>query len=191
MAACGIKEQAEELQALQKCTYEIVSADSVYIAGTNISQLISNQGLNLLQAPRVAFAYMQQKMPVSGILQLKIINPGTEEAGINQFEYKVYIKDRELLSGFIDKKTTVSPNGGSAIIPIKIDKDLYPLLSDSTVQNAITQFLTSKKEETVVVTFKIKPKFIVANEVIEYPDYISIDKNITNTRLMSYLKGMH
>lgn len=187
--ACGVKEQADQLQALEKCTYEIVSADSIYIAGTDASQLISNQGLNLYHAPQLAFAYLQQKLPLKGILQLQITNPGTEEAGINQFEYKILIKDTELLNGFIDQKTTVAPNGGTTLVPIRVDRDIYPLLSNPEYQKAVNDFLTSATEKSFIVTFKIKPGIVIGTETIPFPDYISIDKEITNTSLIQYLKS--
>ncbi|MBC8052589.1 MAG: hypothetical protein H7Y13_05955 [Sphingobacteriaceae bacterium] len=187
-ASCEVKEQADQLKALEKCTYAIVTADSVYIAGTDARQLISNGGLNLLQAPQLAFAYMQQKMPVKATLQLQVTNNGTEEAGINNFEYKVFIKDTELLAGFIDQKVTIAPNGGTTTLPVRVDKDFYPLISSPENQKAVSEFLTSQTEKSMVVTFKIKPRFIIGTQEIEYPDFIDIQKEVTNTTLLSYLK---
>jgi hypothetical protein len=189
-AACGVKEQADQLQALEKCTYEIVAADSVYVAGTAVSKLITNEGLNLLSAPQLAFAYMQQRVPVEGILQVKITNPGSQEAGINEFEYKVKIGDVELLSGFMTEKIAIAPGGESSIVPVRIDKDVYPLLSSSANQQAIADFLSTQTEKNVLVTFKIKPGFLVGTEVVKYPDYIDIKREISNTQLISYLESI-
>lgn len=189
ISSCGVKEQAEQLKALENCSYEIVSADSVFIAGTEVSTLMANGGLNLLTAPQIAFSYLQQKMPVKGVVNLKITNSGTEEAAINQFEYLVKIKETELLKGFIDKKISVAPNGGSVIVPVKIDRDVYDLLSDSTNQKAVTQFLSSATEQNLIVTFKIKPSFVIGTETIKYPDYINIDKKLSNTSILSYFKS--
>jgi hypothetical protein len=186
--SCQVKEQADQLKALENCTYGIVSADSVYIAGTDARNLVANGGLNLLQAPQLAFAYMQQKMPVKATLQLQVTNNGTEEAGINKFEYKVLIKDTQILDGFIDQKIAVAPNGGTATVPVKIDKDFYPLISSQTNQQAVADFLGAQTEKTMMVTFRIKPRFIVGSQEIEYPDYIDVKKELTNTTLLSYLK---
>ena len=188
--ACGVKEQADQLQALQKCTYEIVSADSVYVGGTDVSKLITNEGLNLLQAPQLAFAYMQQRVPVKGILRVKITNPGSEEAGINEFEYKVMVEDVELLSGLMTEKISVAPGGESSIVPVRIDKDVYPLLSNSVNQQAIADFLSTQTEKNVNLTFKIRPSFLVGTEVVKYPDYIDIKRKISNTQLISYLESI-
>lgn len=191
MAACGVKEQADQLKAFEKCTYELVSADSVYVAGTDVTKLISSKGLNLQQAPRIAFAYFQQKIPVKGILHLKIVNPGAEEAAINQFEYKILIKDTELLSGSVDQRLAIAPNGDSIIIPLKVDKDVYPILSNPANQSAINDFLTSQTEQKFTLQFKIKPSFSLGKEIIQYPDYVTINKEISNTELLKYLKSIN
>lgn len=188
--SCGVKEQADQLQALEKCTYEIVSADSVYVAGTDVSRLITKEGLNLFRAPQLAFAYMQQRIPVEGILQVKITNPGSAEAGINEFEYKVMIEGVELLSGLMTEKISVAPGGKSSIVPVRIDKDVYPLLSSSVNQQAIADFLSTQTEKYVNLTFKIRPSFLVGTEVVKYPEYIDIKRKISNIQLLSYLESI-
>lgn len=188
ISACSVKEQADQLKALEKCTYQIVSADSLYIAGADVQNLIGNNGLNLFGAPKLAFAFLQQKMPLEGIVNLKVTNPGTEDAAINEFEYKVFVKDIELLSGFINRKITIKPNGGSVTIPVKIDRDLYPLISSSANQQAVASFLSSKNEQSIPVTFKIKPGFMIGTERINFPDFISIEKSVSNITLLNYLK---
>lgn len=190
ITACGIKEQADQLKAFEKCTYELVSADSVYVAGTDVKKLISGKGLNLQQAPKIAFAYFQQKIPVKGTLQLKVVNPGNEEAAINQFEYKILIENIELLSGSIDKHLSIAPNGDSVIVPLKIDKDVYPILSDAANQRAINEFLTSATERKLTLQFKIKPSFILGKEIVQYPDYITVNREISNVELLNYLKSI-
>ena len=189
LSACGVKEQADQLQALEQCSYEIVDADSVYIGGVEAARLVDNGRLNLLEAPRIAFAFMQQKIPVRGILQLKITNPGKQDAGIHQFEYQVFIKDVELISGLMNRPISVTANGGSTIVPVKIDKDFYPLLSDADNQKAITDFLDTSTEKTVPVTFKIKPGFLLGSEVINFPDFITIEKQISNSKVLAYIQN--
>src|SRR5689334_16828496 len=79
-ASCGLKDQADQLKALENCTYEIASADSVYLAGADVTSLLNSQGLDLFQAPQIAFAYFQKSMPVKGVLNVKISNKGAEDA---------------------------------------------------------------------------------------------------------------
>lgn len=188
LSSCEVKEQAEQLKALEVCTYEIESVDSAYLANVDLNQLVTGGGFNLLKAPQIAFAYLNQKMPLRGIVNLKIINPGQEDAGINKFEYKVFVKSTELFTGLIDQKINIKANGGSTVIPVRQEKDIYQLISNPGNQQAVTDFLSDTTEKTVPVTFKIKPYFLIGSKEIAYPDYITIEEKLSNTTLISYLK---
>lgn len=189
ITSCQIKEQAEELQALKECTYEIVSADSVFLSNINVTRLIKNNTLDLINAPQLAFSYLQKSMPLSAVVHLKITNPGTQQAGINEFEYRVLIKETQLINGYYDKKISV-PASGSTVVPITINQDIYPLISSPQNQSAVTDFLGSTEEKQATVTLKIKPAISIGNELIKYPDYISIDQTFTNKSLMAYLSRL-
>ena len=188
MSSCEVKEQAEQLKALEVCTYEIESVDSAYLANVDLNQLINGGGFNFLKAPQIAFAYLNQKMPLKGIVNLKIINPGQEDAGINKFEYKVFVKSTELFTGLIDQRINIEANGGSTVIPVRQEKDIYQLISNPGNQQAVTDFLSDTTEKTVPLTFKIKPYFLIGSKEIAYPDYITVEKKLSNTTLLSYLK---
>ena len=190
-SSCQVKEQAEQLKALEACTYEIESVDSAYLANVDLNQLITNGGVNLLKAPRIAFAYLTQKMPLKGVVYLKIINPGQDDAGINKFEYKVFVKDIELFNGLIDQKINIKANGGSTVIPVRQERDIYQLISNPGNQQAVTDFISAETEKTIPITFKIKPYLIIGNKEIAYPDYITIERRLSNTTLLSYLKSAY
>lgn len=187
-SSCEVKEQAERLKALEVCTYEIESVDSAYLANVDLNQLVTGGGFNLLKAPKIAFAYLNQKLPLRGIVNLKISNPGQEAAGINKFEYKVFIKSTEVFTGMIDQKINIEANGSSTVIPVRQEKDIYQLISNPGNQQAVTDFLSDTTEKTVPITFKIKPYFLLGSKEIAYPDYITIEKQLSNTTLLSYLK---
>lgn len=187
--SCQLKEQAEELQALKDCTYEVVSADSIYLSNIDVSELVKENTLDLINAPQLAFSYLQKKMPFSAVVNLKITNPGSQEAAINEFEYKVLIKDTEILNGYYDRKISVPPND-SMVIPIKIDRDVYPLIANREHQAAVSGFLGSAAEKSTAISLKIKPAFAVGDKMVKYPDYITIDKTFTNRSLISYLNGL-
>ncbi len=188
VSSCGLSSQADQLAALRNCTYTIASADSVYLAGTDISRLVGRNGFNLSEAPSLVFGLMQQKIPLKGNLRMKIQNPGSSEAGINQFEYKILIADTELTSGYYNQKVSIAADGGITVIPIRIDSDLYPILSDAENQKAISEFFSKGSERKAMVTMKIKPSFMVGNEKINYPGYIDIKKEISSKELQSFIE---
>ena len=46
-SACGINKQIGDLKAFEKCKYDLVSADSIYVANVKVSELIGKEGFDL------------------------------------------------------------------------------------------------------------------------------------------------
>src|SRR5690606_33847948 len=189
LQSCRINQQFDELKALENCTYKIVSADSVYLAGVDVSRIIDSEGVNFSGAPQLAFALLQKRVPFQARLNFEISNPGKTPAGINEFEYKLLIKDRELTSGIVNQKISIEPGGGTVVVPLKVTSDIYPFISDTESRKAIVDFFSTDIEKKVPLTIKIKPSLMAGDKKINYPGYISIDKEISNKTLLPLLEG--
>ncbi|KAA8483328.1 hypothetical protein BDE36_2751 [Arcticibacter tournemirensis] len=188
VAGCGINKQIERAKAFEKCRYEITSADSIYIADMNVMQVVNSKSFDILRTPRLALALLRKDVPLEGRLNLQIKNPSAALAAINQFEYKILIKNHELAGGLIDRAIKVEPNGGTTLVPIRISTNIYKALSDSKAQQDIMDFLSAagdeKSDKKSILTIKIKPTIGVGNKMIKYPGYITIDKEITRKILL-------
>ncbi|EOR93888.1 hypothetical protein ADIARSV_2881 [Arcticibacter svalbardensis MN12-7] len=188
LASCGVKTQVSQLEALKSCVFKVKTVDSIYLANTPIEKLYNKNGLDLSRAPSLAFSMLQQKLPLKARINLGITNPGSEDAGINAFEYIVMIADQELMKGLYNQAIKVPGNGGDVIVPFKIDTDIYPVMSKPENQKIISSFFSSSKDTTVTIIVKIKPNIIVADKKVEYPGYIDIKKVLSNKELLPYLK---
>lgn len=177
------------MSALKNCTYDIVSADSLYLANTPVTRLIDANGFVLERSQHLALAFMRQDIPLRGILRFKITNNGPETAGINEFDYKVFIKDKELAKGSTDRKISIEP-GQSSVIPVRISENIFPLVSEPANIKALSDFVSSDSLKTAIITLKIKPSVSVGNKKINYPGYIDIDKPVTNRELLTTLNGL-
>lgn len=186
--SCGISDQVDQLKALKDCRYSIYSADSLYLAHTPVDKLVRGKRFNIAAAPSLMMALMQQKVPLEGKLVLKIENPGASTAGIKGFEYQVLIGSTNITEGTYDKEVTVQPEGGVAMVPLKFNTDLYPVLSSPDNQKALSDFFSGGKADTAVITLKVKPMFVVGNEKVSYPGYISMEKRISSNELRSFVK---
>ena len=184
VSSCGVNNQLDLAKAFEDCKYDIISADSVTVAGTDVSKLKNLKTSDLAKMPRLALAFINQNVPLRGVVNLRITNPTNKMAGINQFEYKVIIRGQELANGFVDRKVSVDPNGGTTTVPIKVNANIYSLLSNGNTLKAITEFISSGNaagsEVKETVTIKIKPTLDVAGKQVQYPGYISIDKEVSS-----------
>ena len=178
LAGCGLNKQARQIEALEKCTYEISSADSVYVAGRDISQMVKNRSLELR-----ALALFRKNIPLKARVNLKINNPTSTEAAINQFEYIVLIKNQEIANGFVNQKVVVAP-GGSATVPVRVNSNIYSFISNGKTMEEILDFVrggeSGAAERKGVVTIKIKPTIDVGGKLVQYPGYITIDKEVSS-----------
>ncbi|WP_069659423.1 hypothetical protein [Arcticibacter eurypsychrophilus] len=186
--SCGVETQVSQLEALQSCIFKVKTVDSIYLANTPIEKLYNKNGLDLSRAPSLAFSMLQQKLPIKARINLGVTNPGSEDAGINAFEYIIMIADQELMKGFYNQAIMVPGNGGEVTIPFKIDTDIYPIMSKPENQKLIADFFSASKDTSVLITVKIKPNIIVADKKVEYPGYIDIKKVLSNKELLPYLK---
>jgi hypothetical protein len=182
-SSCGVSREIKEAKALGDCRYNITSADSVYISGYDIRQfrdIRKIEDFNPLKFPRIAAGLISQSIPLDARINLSITNPTAKNAAINSLEYKILLKDNELANGTINQRIAVAPNGGTATVPVRIVTNAYKLFSDAKTRDAFAELVRSlsgaKDAPATVVTIKIKP--VVAG--MNYPGYITIDKEITN-----------
>ncbi|PQA59757.1 LEA type 2 family protein [Siphonobacter curvatus] len=187
LTRCGVNKQIAEAKALGNCRYDIVSADSIYLAGIPIRELKSFEALNPLKYPQLSAALLRQNVPLDARVNLDIRNPSGKMAGINQLEYKVLLTGQELATGFINQRIAVAP-GGRTTIPIHVSANAFQLLSDAKTRDSFIQFVQNlagnKSSQPSKLTIRIKPTLSLGNKQVNYPGYITIDQEVTNKILV-------
>jgi hypothetical protein len=179
-SSCGV---SRKIDILEKCNYSIKSADSVYLAGKDISKLVKNKTFELSNIPGLALALFRKNIPLSANVKLSINNPTSKTASINQFDYIILIKGQELAAGSVDRKISVE-SGATTIVPVQINSNVYSFLSNGKTMEELIAFMGGAEsgpgEKKGLVTIKIRPSFMVGNKTIKYPGYISIDKELSS-----------
>lgn len=186
MMGCGVNKQAQQIKALEKCTYKLVSADNITVAGTDVRKLVNSQDINISSLPGLAFGLLRRDVPLRARLNLQISNPSGSEAAINQFEYKILINRQELATGFVNQEVNVMP-GQAAVVPVDMNVNVYQFISNARVMSEISDFLRAgngSEERKGLVTLKIRPSIKVGNSLIRYPGFISIDKEVSSKLLL-------
>lgn len=183
---CGVNKQFARLKAFEDCKYELLSADSIYVANIDVKQVIEKGDMDLAKAPKLALALLRRQVPLDAKLNLQISNPSAQIAAINQFEYKILIKNQELASGFVNQNISLAPGGGKTVVPIQISSNIYHLLSDSKTQRALADFFesNSRSDRKSILTIKVRPTLDMGNRKVNYPGFITIDKEITKKILL-------
>ena len=187
LTRCGVNKQIAEAKALGDCRYNLASADSVYLAGIDISEFKSFEALNPLKYPQLSAALLRRNVPLDARINLDITNPTGRLAAINQLEYKVLLTGQELATGFLNQRIAVQP-GGRIRVPVNLSANAFQLLSDAKTRDAFIQFVQnlagSSSSKPSKLTIKIKPTLTMGNKQVNYPGYITIDQEVTNKILI-------
>lgn len=185
LSGCGVNKQAQQIAALEKCTYKLLSAEQITVGGTNIGSIMNLEELNLASLPGLALGLLTQDVPLKAKLNLEIKNPTTTAAAINDFEYKVLINNQELATGLVNQLVEVQP-GGTTVVPVNINLNAYQFISNKQVMQDIGAFLQAGSDSTEkkgLLTLKIKPSIKVAGALVKYPGFFTIDKEISSKTL--------
>ena len=183
LLGCGVNKQAQQIKALENCKYKVISASNLSVAGTNVQKLINNQNINLGSLPALAFGLLRKDVPLHATLNMEVMNPSSNQAAINEFEYKVLINNQELATGFVNQLVNVAA-GQSVVVPVDINVNIYQFISNAKVMSEISDFMRGSSGKKGLVTLKIRPSIMVGNTLVKYPGFISIDKEFSSKILL-------
>ena len=167
-----------ELTALSKCEFSFHSAQDPVVSGINVMQIRDYTDLRFLDAQRVAANILQKKLPFGITANIAVKNPGFTDAALNHIEWIAYIDDMEISRGKLQERVTIAANGGTAIVPLRIETDLFEYLEGDNPQ-AMLNFalnLVDAGGQPTRLSLKIKPSVYIGSTLVPYHDYFTISK---------------
>jgi len=187
LTGCGVGKQVSEAKTFGECKYDLASVDSIYLAGMDIREfrnIKSMNDVNLAKYPGIALALLRKNVPLDLRVNVDITNPTRKRAAIKQLEYKVLLTKSEIFSGFLSQLIEVMPGTASTRVPIKLNANVYQLLMNDDTRDEFVNMvmaLTGKSEaKPTTFTVKVKPTLDLAGKQINYPGYITFEKEITS-----------
>lgn len=195
ISSCGLNKESRTMQALKDCKYELVGVDSLLLSGMDIAQLLDsrNQQINLAGIPAIAMGYLSQNLPLTAKLQLEITNPTNRLAGIRQFEYIILLEGMQLLEGTSDLPISV-PSGSTVVVPVHLQANVYPLLSNGDNLQRVLNFINGSRDgissnttDKLNLTLRLKPTISLANQAVQYPGYITVERSLDRATLLRML----
>jgi len=186
LSSCGINKQAQQIKALEQCEYKFIDATKVTVAGTDIKKIIDQQTINLAGLPALALGFLRQDVPLRATLNVEITNPSSNLAAINNFDYIILVNKQEIANGVVDQVVQIEA-GQKVQVPVQLNANIYQFLSNGKTLDDISKFLSGAStgvKEVGLVTIKIKPSIRVGKELVKYPGYITIDKEVSNKILL-------
>ena len=179
--SCDITKQAQQIAALESCTYRLTKLQQVSLAGTDVQKLLNQQELSLSSLPGIALGLLRKDIPLRANLNLEITNPTAQLAAINQFEYKILVNNTELTEGIVNQNVSVG-QGQTVNVPVQMSTNIYGLLAGGNLLNDVMKATKSgtSNDKIGVLTLKIKPSLMIGGTLVKYPGYITINKDISS-----------
>ena len=125
LSSCSI---LSELTALAKCEFSFHSAQDPVISGIDVMRVQAFTDLTFMDGQRVVANILQKKFPFGITANVEVKNPGLVSAAVNSIEWIAFIDDIQISTGTIDQRIEIPGNGGTSIIPIRIETDLFEYL---------------------------------------------------------------
>ena len=191
LSSCGVSRQVSEAKIFADCIYDLKSIDQVTLAGIDINEfknIKSLEDFDIAKYPRVALAALRKDIPLELRVNLDITNPTRNKAAINQMEYKVLLTNNEIFSGYVNELVEVFPGTGKTTVPIKLSANIYQLLSDNKTRDEFVNLVTSltgkSSSKPSKLVIKLKPTLDLAGKQMNYPGYITMEKEINADMLL-------
>jgi hypothetical protein len=138
---CSVYESFTNISRLQ---FKVGQVDGFQINGVSISNKSKLSDFNPLDLLNISSSFAQGTLPASFVLNVDAKNPndGTggypnSDATLQGFKWRLFLDDKETVSGDIDKPVTVPGTGEIATIPIRINLDLLKFFNDKGYESII------------------------------------------------------
>lgn len=184
---CSVYKTLTNLSRLQ---FKIGEVNSFRLNDIDISNKSSLSDFNTSDVLKLSTIFTQGKLPVSFVLNVDAKNPndGTggysrTDATVKSFKWRLFIDDKETVTGDIDAPVTVPGTGEVAKIPLRINIDLLQFFKDQGFEKVVNLALTigGKNGTTSKITLYAQPTVSTPIGNITYPGELKIiDTQFTN-----------
>ena len=176
ITGCGI---FRKMVNFSKCTFYYHSVENVNLAGVSFKDKKSFSDFSIIDLGKLSAALISRKMDVTMDVNIEAVNPNAKPAGISRLEWKLFLDDVEILSGYTEDKIEI-PGSGSQVFPVHIKFDILQYCHDKeskAVANLVLNLMDMGEEESRL-KIKLKPSVHVAGVRLAYPGYITIHRSL-------------
>ena len=138
---CSVYETLTNISRLQ---FKVGAVNGFQISGISFSGKSKLGDFNPLDLLKISSAFAQGSLPASFVLNVDAKNPndGTggykkTDATLQNFKWRLFLDDKETISGDIDQPVSVPGTGDVTTIPLRINIDLMKFFKDKGYESII------------------------------------------------------
>jgi len=134
----------ETLTNVSRLKFKVGAVNGFSISGISLSGKSKLGDFGALDLLKITSAFAQGSLPASFILNVDAKNPndGTggykkSDATIQNFKWRLFLDDKETISGELDQPLSVPGTGEVSTIPLKINIDLMKFFKDKGYESIV------------------------------------------------------
>ena len=138
---CSVYQTLTNLSRLQ---FKVGQVNGFQINGVSISGKSKLSDFNPLDLINISSAFAQGTLPASFVLNVEAKNPndGTggyqkSDATLQNFKWRLFLDEKETISGDLDQPVTVPGTGNVTTIPLRINIDLVKFFKDRGYESIV------------------------------------------------------
>ena len=180
IAACGVFNSLGEFSKLK---FRISSADKVKLGGIDINNKIDFEDLADEEIAKLYRFVYDESVPVTFDLFVTAVNPNTgrenippADISLKSFPYKLFVDERETISGNIKEPVLISSSENEKEFMISIAVDLWDFYKGNNFNNTINPVLKFGGNEGIISHVKLVAKPVIETPAgeYEYPEEITV-----------------
>lgn len=178
LSSCSILEELISIAALTKCEYSFHSAQDPVLSDIDVMRVQSFTDLTLMDGLMVVKNIKDKRLPFGITANVEVKNPGTTMAAVNFIDWIAFIDDVQITTGRVNNRIEIAANGGTAVVPIRIETDLFEYLEGDNPRTMLNFGLNLMDVggQPTRLSLKIKPSIKVGTTTIASPEYFTIEK---------------
>jgi hypothetical protein len=180
----------QTLVNVSRLKFKLGAVNNLLVDGISVQGKTSVKDFKPLEVIKLTAAIARKSLPVSFTLNVDANNPNDGTGGypktnatIKAFPWKLYIENKETISGDLGQPVTVPGTGELTVIPIQINLDLYKFFSDKGFESMINLgfAISGEKGHSSNLALYAKPTVTSPIGDITYPGELKIvSKEFTN-----------
>jgi len=173
----------ETLVNISRLKFKLGDVNNFTLNGINLSNKKSIKDFTTTEALKLSSAFFSGKLPASFILNVEAKNPNDGTGGykrtnatIKSFPWRLFIDDKETISGNIETPVTVPGTGEIVNIPFVMELDLVKFFEDRGYESIINLALNigGYSSESSKLSLLVQPVVATSFGDLKYPEEIKI-----------------